>query len=107
MTLRIGVVIDAWAYPFNGTVVSTRRFVEAMTPDVEFRILATPNADEHDDRVVPFPKLSIPGFNGLIDSMRVPLSVPSAQGIREALCPIDIPQRFLQFPFLFSGTQMV
>ena len=33
------MVIDPWFHPFNGTVVSTRRFVTALKTRFDFRML--------------------------------------------------------------------
>ena len=38
---RIAVVIDPWDYPFNGTVVSTRRFIDSLSrAGYRFQLLA-------------------------------------------------------------------
>lgn len=103
MALKVGVVIDPWDYPFNGTVVSTRRFVSALAGRVDFRLLAVPHPDKASDhRLVPFPKLSLPGFNGVIDRMKVPLANPwfRAASIDEALKGLDLVH--MQFPFFLG-----
>ena len=43
---RIAMVIDPWYHPFNGTVVSTRRFVGALSDRFDFRILLAQAPDE-------------------------------------------------------------
>ena len=119
MTIKVGVVIDPWDFPFNGTVVSTRRFVAALNGQVEFRLLATPSPEAVGDSpnhlltdpltdpltgpcIEPFPKLSIPGFNGIIDSMKVPLSNPWASDadVDKALAGLDLVH--VQFPFFLG-----
>ncbi|MFT7245817.1 MAG: 1,2-diacylglycerol 3-alpha-glucosyltransferase [Candidatus Azotimanducaceae bacterium] len=103
MTKKVGVVIDPWDFPFNGTVVSTRRFVAALNDQIEFRLLATPSSEAPPDpRIEPFPKLSIPGFNGIIDSMKVPLSNPWGRGadLDRALAGLDLVH--VQFPFFLG-----
>ncbi|HAF37365.1 MAG TPA: hypothetical protein DCG72_00150, partial [Gammaproteobacteria bacterium] len=60
----IGLVIDPWDFPFNGTVVSTRRFVAALSNQFNFKILKTGNVpDQTANNEIHFPKLSIPGAN--------------------------------------------
>jgi len=108
MTIKVGVVIDPWDFPFNGTVVSTRRFVAALNDQVEFRLLATPSDETHtgpciaEPRIVAFPKLSIPGLNGIIDSMKVPLANPWASDaeVDKALAGLDLVH--VQFPFFLG-----
>ncbi len=96
------MVLDAWEYPYNGTVVSGHRFVDAMQRDFDFTVLATPAPASNTRQLVPFSKLSIPGFNGLIDAMRVPLSVPNKSRLREALAAVDLVH--IQFPFFLGFT---
>ena len=79
---KIALVIDSWDFPFNGTVVSTRRFVRALTEDesdAEFRFSVLSVPGESSGGAVerlPFQQLSIPGLNGLLNAMRVPLARP-------------------------------
>ena len=40
------MVIDPWFHPFNGTVVSTRRFVAALKTRFDFRMLIAEGADD-------------------------------------------------------------
>ncbi|MFT5560173.1 MAG: glycosyltransferase involved in cell wall biosynthesis [Candidatus Azotimanducaceae bacterium] len=123
MTLKIGVIIDPWYFPFNGTVVSTRRFVAALSDQAEFRLLVTASLEASTESLTselsvselsvselsvsepgiePFPKLSIPGFNGIIDSMKVPLSNPWAREVDldKALHGLDLVH--VQFPFFLG-----
>jgi 1,2-diacylglycerol 3-alpha-glucosyltransferase len=103
MTKKVGVVIDPWDFPFNGTVVSTRRFVAALNDKIEFRLLATPSSEApQDPRIESFSRLSIPGFNGIIDSMKVPLSNPWGRGadLDRALAGLDLVH--VQFPFFLG-----
>jgi len=103
MTIKVGVVIDPWDYPFNGTVVSTRRFVAALSSQINFRLLATPHTDiASDERMKQVPRLSIPGFNGLINGMKVPLANPWARGanVEDALLDLDLVH--VQFPFFLG-----
>ena len=103
---KVAVVIDPWDYPYNGTVVSTRRFVAALKDQVDFRLLATPMPGvDQDVRVWAFPKLSIPGFNGIIDSMKVPLANPWSRqtSVLESLEGMDLIH--MQFPF-FLGAEV-
>jgi 1,2-diacylglycerol 3-alpha-glucosyltransferase len=92
---RIAMVIDAWDYPFNGTVVSTRRFVQALRgAGWNVRLLAI--GEEGGG----FEPLSIPFFNGVIRSMRVPLGKPDRQRIARALDGCDL--LHVQFPFFLG-----
>lgn len=103
MTIKVGVVIDPWDFPFNGTVVSTRRFVAALNDQVEFRLLATPSSEAPlDPRIEPFAGLSVPGFNSIIDGMKVPLSNPWGRGsdVDRALAGLDLVH--VQFPFFLG-----
>ena len=103
MTVKVGVVIDPWDFPYNGTVVSTRRFVAALSGQINFRLLATPHTEiAPDHRMRTFPRLSIPGFNGIINSMKVPLANPwgSDVDIDGALQDLDLIH--VQFPFFLG-----
>ena len=103
MALRVGVVIDPWDYPYNGTVVSTRRFVNALSERIEFRLLATPHPEmAQDQRLFPFPKLTIPGVNGIIEGMRVPLANPWGKAdVAASLQGLDLVH--MQFPFFLGA----
>ena len=98
----VGIVLDAWGFPYNGTVVSTRRFVGEMKDNFNFRVLATPGDAENIPGVdlEDFRQLSIPPFNGLINAMRVPLSAPDRAAAREALAGVDV--LHVEFPFFLG-----
>lgn len=105
MVRRIATVIDPWSHPFNGTVVSTRRFVFALeAAGCEVNLLAIgsdaggPPAGARER--VPFERLSIPGVNRLIDSMRAPLARPDRARIRDVLRGCDL--LHVQFPFFLG-----
>lgn len=99
---RIAVVIDPWDFPFNGTVVSTRRFVEALDDEFDFALLATPAPDAAvDDRIVAFRQLSIPGFNAIIDAMKAPLARSDRHLLRRTLADCDL--LHVQFPFFLAA----
>jgi glycosyltransferase involved in cell wall biosynthesis len=99
---RIAVVIDPWAYPYNGTVVSTRRFVPALeAAGFDFRLLAIEGPWEVEQQDgVGFPKLSIPGVNGIIDRMRAPLARPVRERLRQALSGCRL--LHVQYPFFLG-----
>ena len=96
---RIAVVIDPWDYPFNGTVVSTRRFVKALTrAGYRFQLLALPGPGVAEDEA--FEQLSIPGVNGIINSMKAPLAKPDRAKIRRLLEGCDL--LHVQYPFFLA-----
>ncbi|MFU8814377.1 MAG: glycosyltransferase [Pseudomonadales bacterium] len=99
---RIAIVIDSWDHPYNGTVVSTRRFVDALAAaGHEIRLLTIgggPVAAGCERHV--FQQLSVPGLNGLIDRMRAPLARPDARRIRDALAGCEL--LHVQFPFFLG-----
>jgi 1,2-diacylglycerol 3-alpha-glucosyltransferase len=105
LSLRIAMVIDPWLQPFNGTVVSTRRFVSALeAAGCHLNLLAI-GGDQSErpgpNRVLTrFTRLSVPGFNRLIDAMRAPLARPDRALIRQALLDSDL--LHVQFPFLLG-----
>ncbi|MEQ8860467.1 MAG: glycosyltransferase [Pseudomonadales bacterium] len=102
MSYRIAIVIDPWDHPFNGTVVSTRRFVTALVErGVEVRLL-TLGAGSPADRWqrVAFEPLRIPGVNRIIDRMRSPLARPSRERLRRALDGCDL--LHVQYPFFLG-----
>lgn len=75
LSRSIAIVIDTWDFPFNGGVVSTRRFVQALEDQYSFKLLATPDTDQKTDRrMVPFERISLPGFNAIFSEMKVPLA---------------------------------
>jgi glycosyltransferase involved in cell wall biosynthesis len=99
---QIAMVLDPWAHPFNGTVHSARRFVSALEPDgFRFRILAIEDAFVGSKIAGQgFPKLSVPGFNAIIDRMRAPLARPVARLVDAALEGADI--LHVQYPFFLG-----
>jgi 1,2-diacylglycerol 3-alpha-glucosyltransferase len=102
----IAVVIDSWDYPYNGTVVSTRRFVRALRRECSFRVFCTPDTDADsgsegdDERKVEFPRLSLPGFNQIIESMKAPLAKPDKSLIKMALKECGL--LHVQYPFFLG-----
>lgn len=95
----IAVVIDPWDYPFNGTVVSTRRFVAALEAlGYHFEILSLPATGLPAENS--FEKLSIPGVNRVIDSMRAPLAKPDKAKIRRLLTGCSL--LHVQYPFFLA-----
>ncbi len=96
---RIAVVIDPWDYPYNGTVVSTRRFIESLTrAGYCFQLLALPGPGVAESEA--FTKLSIPGVNGIIDAMKAPLAKPDRKKIRRLLEGCDL--LHVQYPFFLA-----
>ena len=103
MTMQptIGLVIDPWDFPFNGTVVSTRRFVAALSNQFHFKILKTGNApDQIAQNEFHFPKLSIPGANRIIDQMQAPLARPNRRLLERVVADCDLIH--VQYPFLLA-----
>ena len=100
----IVMVVDAWDQPFNGTVVSSRRFAEAMVAmGITVRVLAL-EGQAHPVAGVElyeFPKLSIPGVNRVMETMRVQLAKPARLRIREALQGASL--LHIQFPLFLGG----
>jgi 1,2-diacylglycerol 3-alpha-glucosyltransferase len=97
----IGLVIDPWDFPFNGTVVSTRRFVAALSNQFNFKILKTGNVpDQTANNEIHFPKLSIPGANRIIDQMQAPLARPSRRLLQRVVADCDLIH--VQYPFLLA-----
>ena len=96
------MVVDSWDHPFNGTVVSTRRFIDALSQEFNFRIFITPETGiQHDERFVTFPLLRVPGANDLMKSMHTPLGIPNQQKIMDALIGCDL--LHIQYPFFLAG----
>ncbi len=96
---RIAVVIDPWDYPYNGTVVSTRRFIEALgRSGFRFQLLALPGPGVPAPEA--FEQLSIPGVNRIIDAMRAPLARPDRAKIRRLLEGCDL--LHVQYPFFLA-----
>ncbi len=99
---RVAVVIDPWDHPYNGTVVSARRFVAALTAEGwDFRLLTIGSEPEAEGcQRSGFPELRLPGVQHLIDRMRAPLARPQRWRLREALRGCDL--LHVQFPFLLG-----
>jgi hypothetical protein len=99
--LRVGMVVDPWDLPFNGTVVSARRFVEALSDDISFSIFMTPSRDVPlPAQAVLFDKLSIPGVNHIIDRMQAPVAKPNRTTLDEAMASLDV--LHVQYPFFLA-----
>ena len=98
----IGVVLDPWHHPFNGTVVSTRRVVDALQNRFRFKIFLTGSSDVEDQGIeaVAFPQLSVPGINGIINSMQAPLGLPNKQRLIQELATCDLIH--IQYPFFLA-----
>jgi 1,2-diacylglycerol 3-alpha-glucosyltransferase len=109
----ICVVVDPWDLPYNGTVVSSRRFVDALRQRGHgFRILSCPieegkvvDADTDDDDLGQlerhyFPALSILGVNGIIRAMKVMLARPNSNLMERALTGARLVH--VQFPFFLG-----
>ena len=109
MSLKVAIVLDPWDFPFNGTVVSTRRFVKALADQGhEFVVLATEaqeTAADANPRVASFPRLSIPGVNHIMSRMKSPLGIPQRERIRELLRGCDL--LHVQYPFFIAGAAIV
>ena len=101
MSRSIAIVIDPWDYPFNGGVVSTRRFVQALEKKYSFKLLATPDEErQSDQRMVQFKRVSIPGINSILNEMRVPLAIPDRNLLNEAMKDCGLLHD--QFPFFLG-----
>ena len=103
--MKIAIVLDPWDYPFNGTVVSTRRFLSALSAQGhEFVVLATearetpPGANP---QVASFKRLSLPGLNHIIMLNKSPLGLPDRKRMRELLQGCDL--LHVQYPFFIGG----
>ena len=104
------MVIDPWLEPYNGTTVSTRRFVAALeAAGHRVEVLAIGRgghcAAQTASAITAFEQLSVPGFNRLINSMRAPLARPDKARIRAALARCDLVH--VQFPFLLGYAVVV
>jgi len=101
LSRSIAIVIDPWDFPFNGGVVSTRRFVRALENQYDFKLLGTPDEKkEPDRRMVSFKKISLPGFNAILEDMRVPLALPQKKLMLKALQGCGL--LHVQFPFFLG-----
>lgn len=95
----IAVVIDPWDHPYNGTVVSTRRFVESLSrAGYRFRLLSITGPGG--DPAASFKRLSLPGVNRIIDAMRAPLARPEREKIRRLLDGCAL--LHVQYPFFLA-----
>lgn len=109
-TRPICVVVDPWDLPYNGTVVSSRRFVDALRlRGYRFRILSCEIEDRETDTPTTgsgsldrhyFPALSIPGVNGIIRGMKVMLARPNSRLMARALTGAGLVH--VQFPFFLG-----
>ena len=95
------MVVDPWHYPFNGTVVSARRFIHALTDRFKFHILV---AQEHGQPLEPdcvgFPRVRIPGFDSIIDRMKAPLAKSDRSKLQQVIADSDL--LHVQFPFFLG-----
>lgn len=109
------VVVDPWDLPYNGTVVSSRRFVDALRQrGYGFRIISCPSDGDEAGKIVSadtdkdcgglqmhyFPALSIPGVNGIIHAMKVMLARPDSNLMERALTGARLVH--VQFPFFLG-----
>ena len=98
---RVAMVVDPWHYPFNGTVVSMRRFISALADQFNFRILVTAESGQTlGEGCVSFPRMSIPGINPIIDRMKAPLARPKRQTLEKVIADSDL--LHVQFPFFLG-----
>ena len=98
---RIAMVIDPWYHPFNGTVVSTRRFVGALSDRFDFRILrAQAPGESIEEHCRGFARLRIPGINFILDRMKAPLGLPNRQKLQQVIKEADL--LHVQFPFFLG-----
>lgn len=98
---RVAMVVDPWHHPFNGTVVSTRRFIAALSARFKFHILVTEEPGQTlDEGCVGFPRMSIPGINPIIDRMKAPLARPHRQRLERVIADSDL--LHVQFPFFLG-----
>ncbi|MEM1142376.1 MAG: glycosyltransferase [Pseudomonadota bacterium] len=104
LAMVIVMVADSWDQPFNGTVVSSRRFAKALLDrGHSVRVLAL-EGDEHPlpgIELYRLPALAIPGISSLMRRMRTVLAVPVRRVIDEALRGADV--LHVQFPFFVGG----
>ena len=95
------MVIDPWFHPFNGTVVSTRRFVAALQDRFDFRILLAKGGDDPlHTQCIGFVPLRIPGINFILDRMKAPLALPNRKRLRQVMADADL--LHVQFPFFLG-----
>ena len=95
------MVIDPWVHPFNGTVVSTRRFVAALKNRFDFRLLIAEGSDDPiDKQCIGFVPLRIPGINFILDRMKAPLALPNRKRLQQVISNADL--LHVQFPFFLG-----
>ena len=94
------MVIDPWFHPFNGTVVSTRRFVAALKTRFDFRSNRRGPDDPSDEQCIGFVPLRIPGINFILDRMKAPLALPNRKRLQQVIADADL--LHVQFPFSWA-----
>lgn len=102
MKKRIAIVLDFWDYSFNGTAVSTQRFIaEIEKQGFEFVILAT--GKPAPNKVI-FKPFSFPIIKMILDKMKSPLALPDEKLIKQTLASCDLVH--VQIPF-FLGAKVI
>ena len=98
------MVVDSWDQPFNGTVVSSRRFAsELIERGHTVRVLCLPG-DSHPIEGIELyrlPPLAIPGVTSIMERMRTFLARPDREVIEAALSGANL--LHIQFPFFAGG----
>ena len=108
--MRVGLVLDSWEFPFNGTVISARRFVRALANrGIEFSVLCAegegaPTGGEGVDTTW-LPPLSLPGYNGVMREMRFPWAKPARGTLERALRSVDLLHVLLSAPLGVAATR--
>lgn len=99
MKHKIAIIIDPWDFPYNGTVVSTKRFIAKLKHQFEFSIFATGEAQEGK---VLFKELTLPlpWFNRILEKMKSPLARPDKKLLRQSLQGCDV--LHVQYPLFLS-----
>lgn len=98
----IALVLDTWDYPFNGLVVSNKRFIEKLENNgFEFVIFALGEDKTKRLKRVTFKNLPLYGVNHILEKMRSPFAMPDKAKIREALKHCDLVS--VQYPFFLGG----
>ncbi|CAA0118939.1 Alpha-monoglucosyldiacylglycerol synthase [BD1-7 clade bacterium] len=99
MKHKIAIVLDAWDYSFNGTAVSTKRFIQQLEKQgYEFVILAT---GKEMPGKVRFREFGVPGLKWILHKMKSPLALADKALLREALKDVDL--LHVQYPFLLGS----
>lgn len=99
MAYKIAIVLDAWDYSFNGTVVSTQRFISKLKDkDYEFVILGV--GEEAPGKEV-FKSWSFPVASQILDKMKSPLGLPDKARLRKILKDCDV--LHVQYPFFLGS----